>query len=266
MRYSLPDKAFYPLLRPFWVLTYYFGLALFASLALLVNLCALISAMLPGQEWKVTVFQWMIQKLSLLCFGFFRITGILRVECRGFEAIETRRGVPKPVIIANHPCLFDVFLFYLRLPRLTCIYKASLKKTLIQAEMGNQIGFVSNADPRQMIRDAAAKVKAGEQMLIFPEATRTETQPLNPFKLGAASIAQLGGVGVQTVFIFTNSNVLSKECSFFSVPTLPIRVHLEVGECFHPDDFRLSQDLNRALEDYFKERLAHGPNLSTYEA
>jgi len=260
-RVERKDGLFEHCLRPIWIVLYYCFLVLFASLALVVNLIALITALLPDAPWKARFFQAVIRGMVWFCLCLFRVTGIMRVECEGFEALEKRPGESKPVLIANHPCLMDVFLFYIHLPRLTCIYKSSLKKTLIQAEMGKEIGFISNANPRKMVEEGAAKVKAGRQLLIFPEATRTETGYINDFKLGAAAIARMGGVSLQTVLIFTDSNVLSKEQSYFAVPQLPIRMRLEVGQRFDPESYEKSQQLNRALEDYFNEALRHGPRV-----
>ena len=197
--------------------------------------------------------------MSKGCFLLYDWTGIVRVELRGFEKLQSHRRDVKPILIANHPCLLDVFIFYLKLPRLTCIYKASLRKTLIKAQMGEEIGFISNANPRNMIREAAAKVAEGEQLLIFPEGTRTENPPINSFKSGAVAIAKKAGVPLQAVVIYVNSNILSKEQSVFRIPQLPIRFILEVGETFYPGDYAHHQHMNTAMESYFIQRLKEGP-------
>ncbi|MGJ8654542.1 MAG: lysophospholipid acyltransferase family protein [Opitutaceae bacterium] len=180
----------------------------------------------------------------------------MHIQYVGFEQLSTDETSKKPILIANHPSLLDVFLFYTKLPNLTCIYKSSLQKTLIKSSMGEQIGYISNARPKQMIIDGAESVAAGKQLLIFPEGTRTESGHLNQLKSGAAGIARRANIGMQTVIIHSGSlNCLSKHQALWKPPTFPIFMRVEVGEIFHPQDYKTSQDLNRAVADYFVRQL-----------
>jgi len=254
-------RWYHYLLWPLWVVIYYIGLVVFGLLALTVNVCTFFTAFLPQGSWRVGFYQAMMRWMSIGCLKLYALTGIMRVEYLGFESIETRPKVTKPLLIANHPSLLDVFTFYPKIPRLTCIYKSSLGKTLIKGGMGAQIGFISNANTRQMIREGAAKISQGEQMLIFPEGTRTVKKPINVFRLGAIAIAKKAEVELQAVHIFSNSNVLSKEQSIFRIPKLPIRYVLELGESFDPADYERHQDLNEQLEQYFAAHLEAGPRV-----
>ncbi len=252
------------LLWPLWVVVYYIFLFIFALLAFTVNVASLVTALLPPGEWKVDFHQAVICGMSRACFAIFRITGIVRIDCYGFDSISRERGVPKPVLVANHPSLLDVFTFYKKLPRLTCIYKSSLRKTLVKAQMGEQIGFISNENAREMIRKGAEKVREGRQLLIFPEATRTEPErwPINNLKSGAVAIAKKAGVPLLPVTIHASSNVLTKSQSIWAIPILPIRYRLEVGEPFDPAAYERHQDANEALRAHFAERLEAGPAAS----
>ena len=54
------------------------------------------------------------------------------------------------------------------------------------------------------------KLEGGENLLIFPEGTRTSALAINPFKNGFALIAKKTGASIQTVFIEREGRYLSK--------------------------------------------------------
>ncbi|MGZ0654594.1 lysophospholipid acyltransferase family protein [Coraliomargarita sp. W4R72] len=251
-----PEKTLvHHVLYPFWVVLYWVCLLAFGLLALIVNVSCVFTALLPAGDWRYGFYQAMIRRMSLTWFFVLRVLGILRVQHIGFEALATDTYSVKPILVANHPNLFDVFLFYSKLPRLTCIYKSSLQKTLIKSSMGEQIGFISNANSKKMILEGAQRIHTGEQLVIFPEGTRTVSGPLNELKSGAAGIARRADVGLQTVVIHCGSNFLSKNRSVLKPPILPILTRIEVGEVFHPRDYATSQALNQAMAAYFKAKL-----------
>lgn len=250
-----PKSPAHYVLWPFWVVVYWVYLFVFALLTAVVNLSCMLTSLLPPGRWRYGFYQSMIRSMARGSFWFLGLVGILRIRYVGFEQLAVEEESVPPILVANHPNLLDVFLFYTKFPRLTCIYKASLQKTLIQNSMGEQIGYISNANPKQMIMEGAERVRAGERMLIFPEGTRTDVWPLNELKSGAAGIARRADVPLQTVVIHSGSNFLSKGQPLFKPPILPICIRVEVGERFHPRDYESSQALNRAMADYFKAHL-----------
>ena len=251
-----PPKSFAEiLLRPFWVLLYWLYLVVFSFLALVVNVSCVLTSFLPPGGWRYAFYQGMLRIMTRGSFRLLGLLGILRIRYLGFDRIACDETSVKPVLVANHPNLLDVFLFYDRLPRITCIYKSSLQKTLIKNSMGEQIGYISNADAKRMIRTAAERVRAGEQLLVFPEGTRTDVWPLNELKSGASGIARRAQVALQAVVIHSGSNFLAKRQPIWKPPVLPIRILVEVGETFHPRDYRGSRELTEAIADYFRSQL-----------
>ncbi|MBV9748524.1 MAG: 1-acyl-sn-glycerol-3-phosphate acyltransferase, partial [Acetobacteraceae bacterium] len=89
-------------------------------------------------------------------------------------------------------------------------------------------GYIRNDAPLPLVRRAAAEVRSGANLLIFPEGTRTVAGPANPFKPGFALIARAAGVPVQTVFIESETPYLRKGWTLLRKPSFPLiyRVHL----------------------------------------
>ena len=115
--------------------------------------------------------------------------------------------------------------------------------------------------PRQPFRTsiAAAAVRAGSQLLVFPEGTRTRREPVNHFEGGFALIAKTARVPVQTVFIETNSLFLSKGWPLFRKPAFPLIYRARLGRRFEvKGDVKA---LVAELECYYRKTLAAGTSI-----
>ena len=105
-----------------------------------------------------------------------------------------------------------------------------------------------------MIRSAVANLKAGGQLVLFPEGTRTVATPVNTFRPGITLIAQMAQVPIQTVFIESESPYLGKGWPIWRTPEFPVVVNVRLGERFAPQADH--QGLLRRLETYFAAELS----------
>ena len=104
-----------------------------------------------------------------------------------------------------------------------------------------------------MVRDAVATLREGNQLVLFPEGTRTVEAPLNRFKPGITLIAHLARVPIQTVVIESFSPYLTKGWPLLKAPPVPVRIRLRLGQRFSADADHRAQ--LRRLERYFAEEL-----------
>jgi len=121
-----------------------------------------------------------------------------------------------------------------RLPDVVCIAKAPVYDNLLFGGGARMAGYIRNDAPNSLVKMAAQRVRAGQQLLIFPEGTRTERAPVNPLKGGFALIAKTAGAPVQTVFIDANSNFLGKGWPLFRKPEFPLVYTVRLGRRFDP--------------------------------
>ncbi|TDM04232.1 lysophospholipid acyltransferase family protein [Macrococcus carouselicus] len=70
----------------------------------------------------------------------------------------------------------------------------------------------------QMIKDGVASLKAGHNLLIFPEGHRSKGQGLQEFKAGGLKIAKSAGVDIVPVAISGTSDIMEKYDSKRMVP------------------------------------------------
>jgi len=178
------------------------------------------------------------------------LVGMMRIDAACLAALRKEPGL---VIVANHPTMLDALLLVAHLPRSACIMKASLMKNIFLGAGARLARYIRNDSARTMVKLAVDDLKAGGQLVIFPEGTRTEGGPLNSFRPGATLIAKLAQASIQTVFIDTDSPYLGKGWPIWRVPPLPIVFRLRLGERFAP-----SQDsaaMLAQLENYYRHHM-----------
>jgi 1-acyl-sn-glycerol-3-phosphate acyltransferase len=180
-------------------------------------------------------------------WALVRPLGMLRLQS---DALDALRDEPGLVIVANHPSLLDAMLLVARLPRSFCVMKASLLRNPFLAGGALLARYIPNDSAHAMVRRAVADLRAGGQLVMFPEGTRTTSAPLNDFHPSFALIAKHAGAAVQAVFIDTDSPYLGKGWPLWRVPPLPIRFSVRLGRRFevHGDH----EALMREIEAYYR--------------
>ncbi|MEW6707109.1 MAG: lysophospholipid acyltransferase family protein [Pseudomonadota bacterium] len=156
---------------------------------------------------------------------------MLRIDSEALDALRDERGL---IVVGNHPSMLDALILVARLPRSACIMKAELMRNVFLGAGARLARYIRNDSARGMIRLAVQDLKAGGQLVIFPEGTRTTTNPVNPFRPGVTLIAKLAQVPIQTVFIDTDSPYLGKGWPIWKLPPLPIRFSVRLGRRFEP--------------------------------
>lgn len=175
-----------------------------------------------------------------------RFSGMLHMDAHVLDALRDERGL---IVVANHPSLLDALMLVARLPRSACIMKASLMNNFFLGAGARLARYIRNDSPLGMVRLAVDDLKAGGQLVLFPEGTRTTTPPINPFRPGVTVIAKRAGVPIQTVFIDTDSPYLGKGWPLWKLPPLPIVFTVRLGRRFEPQAD--ADALLRELQDYF---------------
>jgi 1-acyl-sn-glycerol-3-phosphate acyltransferase len=172
--------------------------------------------------------------------------GFLRLHAEALHALRDERSL---VIVANHPSLLDAMMLVACLPRSACVMKGSLMKNPFLAAGALLARYIPNDSAHAMVRGAVADLRAGGQLVMFPEGTRTTTRPLNPFHPSFALIAKHAGAPIQTVFIDTDSPYLGKGWPLWKLPPLPIVFSVRLGRRFEAGADHLAT--MREIEAYF---------------
>jgi 1-acyl-sn-glycerol-3-phosphate acyltransferase len=176
--------------------------------------------------------------------------GLMHIDYKSLDALRNDAGL---IIAANHPSMLDALLVVARVPRGICIMRAGLMRNPFLGAGARLARYIRNDPPRGMIRSAVTNLRAGGQLVLFPEGTRTVDKPINPFRPGMTLIAHLAQVPIQTVIIESQSPYLGKGWPIWRTPEFPVVFSARLGERFAPEADH--QALLKRIEAYFAEEL-----------
>jgi 1-acyl-sn-glycerol-3-phosphate acyltransferase len=191
------------------------GLFVFPLLALLVR----------DKPRRAMVAKRVIHHSFRAFVGLMRHTGVLSYQISGLRRL--RPG--GQLILANHPTLIDVVFLMAFIQRADCIVKGELARNPFTSGPVRAAGFVFNDSGTGLVEDCVRSVRNGNNLIIFPEGTRTATAGAMRLRRGAARVALLGEVDIVPVRIRCSPGTLSKGEKWYRVPHR--RAHFEIEVC-----------------------------------
>ncbi len=168
------------------------------------------------------------------------------LEVRGLEHLEPGQAY---VFAANHRSNFDIFTLLTVLPgRLLFVAKKSLFQIPLFGPALSRMGSVplERENLRQALKSlevAAAQVKAGASMIIFPEGTRVTTPELIPFKKGVFLMASKAGQPIVPVSLSGTRFIQPRGA--LQIRPGPVRV--VISPPIDPQDYPRKEDLMAAV-------------------
>lgn len=166
----------------------------------------------------------MVQRSFRAFIGMMRWVGVFNFDFPAQQQLKAMRGC---VVIANHPCLIDVVALIAILPKPTCVVKSHLWRNPFMRGVIQSTGYISNAEPDGLIADCQRAIAAGDNLIIFPEGTRTGVDGQLHFQRGAAHLALRTEAPIAALWIDCQPVTLTKGEAWYQSPkqkpTLSIR-------------------------------------------
>ncbi|MDE7291513.1 MAG: 1-acyl-sn-glycerol-3-phosphate acyltransferase [Treponemataceae bacterium] len=261
---DLPRIKNYPLY--FWRVFRKFFILVFFGIGTLIVVIAIFPIMRlvirnnakfrkKGHHFISCVLEFYIHLMSWLKICEFKISK---------EDLQTLRNLKGNVIIANHPSLLDVIYILAFVRDTDCIVKASLQKSWVGGVV-KALYISNNVDFKIMEDECVEALKAGGNLIIFPEGTRSPVNGMNQFKKGAARIALAANAAVQPIFIGGNRKygmgkgepvwkvnpVERYKYEFTVLEKINVEKYSTLGETLAAK--HLTEDMRTSLEAYFKK-------------
>jgi len=243
-------QALHALARRVVLTTVFYLVLLWLGAMLLLGNLACIPLIMAPRSLREPFLQGMISGTFRLFLAGCAAGGIMRLDLSAIDQVNQQRGL---VLVANHPSMIDVFLVISRVRRAVCLMKDSLTANVFLALGARLAGYISNKHTDQMVRQAASTVADGGVLLVFPESTRTERQPVSVFQPGAALIAKRARAPMQIIFLETNSPYLAKGWPIWKAPPFPMLFKATLGECVMPESS--VRETTHALQQHFERAL-----------
>lgn len=193
--------------------------------------------------------------------GIMRGLGVLRYEVRGLDKLE-RKG---QLILANHPTLIDTVFLIAFVPNADCIVKGALWNNPFTRGPVRAAGYICNDRGPELIDDCIASLRAGGNLIVFPEGTRTPRGGKPELKRGAANVAVRGARPITPVLIRCEPPTLGKGDRWWHVPPRQAHFRIEVRDDIGVDSFRndgisevvAARRLTEYLQQFFMKEDQH---------
>ncbi|MEZ5384734.1 MAG: lysophospholipid acyltransferase family protein [Prosthecobacter sp.] len=186
--------------------------------------------------------------------------GIIRITFSGFEKWNPElRG---QVIAPNHPALWDALLIMGRISGLTCVLKSSLLHNPLLSGGARLAQFIPGSPPLNMVRLGVRAVREGQNLLIFPESTRTLRPQcaLNEIKGGIGMIADRTEAPVWPLVVRTDSLYLSKGWPIWRWPRQPVNIEFLLLDPIQVEQGETAQEFVARLRAVYLSVLSASPD------
>lgn len=220
-----------------------FGLG---GLAMRIVLFPMLAWAVRDPAVRARVVKQVIQASFRTFLRMMRLLGVMSCEVRGAEKLQ-RQGL---LVLANHPTLLDVVFLMSLTPRADCVVKAALRDNPFMRGPVTAAGFVCNDSGAALVQDCIDSLQAGNNLIIFPEGTRTARTGGMHLQRGAANVAVRGQVDITPVSIRCDPPTLSKGDKWYQIPLR--RMHFVIEVC---DDIAVAPFLDGVAEGVAARRL-----------
>lgn len=139
------------------------------------------------------------------------VSGV-EVVVHGAERMQT--GEPR-VFVSNHVSWYDVLVLVACLPRYAFVAKAEIFRVPLFGPAARAVGTIpiereNRKAAFQSYEEAAVCIRAGRNVVVYPEGTRGRTYALRPFKKGPFVLAVAAGVPVVPTVLHGTIHVLPR--------------------------------------------------------
>jgi 1-acyl-sn-glycerol-3-phosphate acyltransferase len=214
----------------------------------------LLNVAVRRRDLRVTMARTVIRRAFRAYIDLMRALGVLRYEVRGLEKLE-RGGL---LILANHPTLIDTVFLMAFVKNADCIVKGALWSNPFTSGPVRAAGYINNEGGAELVDDCVASLKRGNNLIVFPEGTRTPANGVISMKRGAANIAVRGARDMTPVLIRCEPATLGKGEKWWKVPPRRVLIQIDVQEDLAVAQFIKSgsevmaaRQLTEFLQNYF---------------
>lgn len=186
---------------------------------------------------------------SVICHTFklylsmIKFMGILSITARGIERLKNMQG---KLIICNHPSLLDVVIIMSHINNVQCLVKSKLWLNPFVGRIVKAAGYIPNdIDPQSFLQQCKQMLTRGENIIIFPEGTRSVPGQKIKMGRGVANLALCAETGIQALTLTCSSAYLIKGAKWYQMPARRPAFLLEVGPEFSCKNYPV--DLPRSI-------------------
>jgi len=242
-----------------------FALFSLGGLVMTVAYFPLLNLIVRNREKRASVVQLTIHRAFRWYIWIVKTIGVLSIDV---ENAEYLRGLKGTLIIANHPTLLDTVFLMGQMNKAQCIVKHELWNNFFLGGVMRAADYVRNdQDPAKLIDDCVAVLERGDNLIIFPEGTRTRPDEiLGKLQRGVANVALSSSAPILPVVIHCNHTTLAKGEPWYRIPPTKLAFKIKFFEprqsqtlCILDESHSLStRRMTAAIRELLEEQIVSG--------
>lgn len=236
--------------RIYLACAYYFAVLVFLFVSLLVNMICFLLELIPGSG----VLQWPLRSVLQFLFRrwawFMGFIGVLKLVT---PTRTLRKKMAGQIWVMNHPSLLDGSYLLKFITNGVCIYKREIGKNPFYGSTAKLANYLPNVGGPDLVRMGCATLARGEDLIVFPEGTRSTQVNLEFFKPGFALIAKRSNALINVLWMETPPDFMTREVSFWKVPQLTACITIRQLDQIDPSGFESVQALVARVKMCYSE-------------
>ncbi|MEH6527880.1 MAG: 1-acyl-sn-glycerol-3-phosphate acyltransferase [Sneathiella sp.] len=222
----------------------------------------IIAAVTPDENLRIKRVRHVIYSTFRLFVFMLRISGVINSRFYAVERLNRCRGA---LIVANHPSLLDTVFLMSQMPNVQCIIKHELWENKFLGGVMRAAGYIRNdGNVQGLLEQCKNSLEMGQNILIFPEGTRTVPGQKIKFQRGFANIAVYFSTPIQLVTIKCNPSTLAKGSPWYDIPSRQSLFDITFDEQLDMSDYLRHEPrsikvrrLTDELEQYYGRKLSY---------
>jgi len=204
------------------------------GIVLTITVFPVINLLVRDRRRRTELAQRTVHQVFRLFRGLMVAMGVLDFEAVGAGNLRNDRGV---LVVANHPTLLDVVLLMSLMDRAQCVVKHQIWGNPFMRGVVAATDYIRNDDdPEKLITDCSRSLADGNNLIIFPEGSRTVPGRPCQFQRGFASVAVQSRARIRLVTITCVPPMLLKGEKWYQIPPRRPRFGVKVHELVDADE------------------------------
>lgn len=159
---------------------------------------------------------------------------VVSIDVSELEQLQEKKGV---ILIANHPTILDYVAIASCVPQVGCVVKDSLRHNFFLKNVIKSASYLSNEGGMELIEECVLRLNQGENILIFPEGTRSCRQEPLKLKRGVAHVALRAKCDLAVIHVVSSHHWLDKESHWYEIPQVKPTLKYSFAGMIHSTDY-----------------------------
>lgn len=237
--------------RIYLSLAYYFAVSVFLIVSLGVNILCFLLGLIPGSRVFKRPVRAVLQFLFRIWAWFMGFIRVLNLRTPPKTERKTESG---EIWVMNHPSILDASYMLKFITNGTCIYKREIGSNPLYGATAKLANYIPNVGGPDMVRLACDALERGEDLVVFPEGTRSTHVNVDNFKSGFALIAKRSKALINLMWMESPDDFMTREVPFWRIPKLTAEVTIDQMAQIDPARYRSASGIIEEVDRSYRER------------